>query len=1440
MADQQPVHFSQERLPVKLEGASNYTTWCTYVKAVLKGQGLYGHITGATTRPSPSTPPTNTVGSGQSEADAKAVAEWERRDDKAQSIILLGVTPAMLGYIAGDMTARQMWDKLATQCHRKDMATRISLMQQLFTTRMRPADNVDHHIHAMAEVRDRLINIGKPLDDAVAAIALLLSVPAEVPQWEMWLRSHTGSAKDPTWDDVSADMRAEASLQQQRDRTLMHASSDAAGVVAYAAATKVDQQTAIQRIGRPFCTHCKKQGHVVATCWTLHPELRKEKQYKEEHAMSVAVISGTQETSPPGVGLWHVDSGASRHLTGCRAWFTELHQCEPCTVVAANHGTLKCTQRGTVTLITERGRILVRNVLYVPSLGVNLLSVSAILSAGMRVHFTKGGCRISTSRGKVIVQAVARNNIYSIHAAPQLSESAYSVTAGTSSPLSWVTAHGRMGHLNTRDMQALHNKGMALGIDVPSDGSPADLDHCAGCLAGKSHRAPFPLQASHRATQPLELVHSDVCGHIRENEVSPKRYIITFIDDYSRFTWASITSSKDGGTVLSQFVRYKAWAERYTGFQVKALRTDGGGEYINDQFTTYLNIMGIQRQMSTARTPQQNGVAERANRTIMEAARSMLHAASLPLSFWEHAVMTAVYLRNRSPTKALTDATPYEAWRGEKPDLSHLRVFGCRAYMHLDKTKRSKLQPRSIPVIFVGYPTEAKAWLVYDPVASGSKKTHVSRDVTFHESVAGSTLLTAAVSAAEPAAIGGKTSSGTSPATPAAVQVNAEKPSSIDHFLLVSDTDSDSESDSDVEPAVLPVQRVVAAEPAAVDSQPVAPAAAASPPVEQPAAMSPAVGQSSSLPGPSSSSSSSPRKRLSKRERMLRQLGSHNTLGNKEQSSVQQVAGNFVFAFVASTIVTEPLSYREARHSPHRVQWEQAMQEELDSIRANDTYELVPLPAGRRAIGSKWVYKVKRHADGTVDRFKARLVAKGYAQRYGIDFTETFAPVVRFSSLRAILALAASNDYEVHQMDVKTAFLNGDLDEDIYMHQPDGYRVSGGQEQHVWKLRKSLYGLKQAGRAWNKTMDAALIELGLRPTHSDSCVYVMRNSNTVMYLLVYVDDLLLVASDSDQLASVKTQLGNRFDMKDMGEAQFILGVQIKRDRAKRQLHLSQAEYIRMVLERFDMQECKPVASPMATGVKLLKVDPADTSSGQLVDSTPYASAVGALMFAALVTRPDIAFAVTSLCQFMSAPGNDHWQAVKRVMRYLRGTRHLGLTYGWAGGDNRELYGYSDSDWGNDTNDRRSFTGWVFLLHDAAVSWQSCKQPTVALSSVEAEYMAATQATREAVWWRAFLTELGLSPTAATIVHSDSQGSIALGKNPEHHKRTKHIDIQHHYVREQVIAGTVTSPYISTDDMVADVLTKPLAADRHNRLVRAMGVRASTLQSNSSGSVSDSE
>ena len=532
-----------------------------------------------------------------------------------------------------------------------------------------------------------------------------------------------------------------------------------------------------------------------------------------------------------------------------------------------------------------------------------------------------------------------------------------------------------------------------------------------------------------------------------------------------------------------------------------------------------------------------------------------------------------------------------------------------------------------------------------------------------------------------------------------------------------------------------------------------------------------------------------------------------------------------------------PRTYAEAMASPQSQQWEQAMLEELASQAANHTWTLVKRPTDRTAIGCMWVYAIKYNADGSINRFKARLVAKGCSQKEGLDYKETFAPVAKMPSLRALLAIAAAQDLELHQMDVKTAFLNGDLEEDIYMEQPPGFVAPGSQANLVRKLNRSLYGLRQAGRAWYKKIDAALNDLGLKPTMSDNCIYVLHEVSTIVYVLLYVDDLLLAANNLNRLQSIKAELGKRFEMKDLGEAQFILGLQIHRDRAHRRLSLSQSQYVKSLLSRFNMQECKPASTPMSTGIKLRRVEQstavveeakeqADGAQQDDLDEVPYAQAVGALMYTAMGTRPDILYSTTALSQFLQRPARPHWVAVKRVLRYLQGTQQAQLVY-HPTADRVEsplaMHGYSDSDWGNDVNDRRSVTGWVFLLYGCAVSWQSRKQKTTALSSVEAEYMATAAATKEAIWWRRFLTELGLPPSGPTLIYSDSQGSIALAKNPDHHDRTKHIDLRYHFIREQLAAKAIRTDFIGTELMVADVLTKPLSRDRHEALVGQMGL-----------------
>ena len=677
------------------------------------------------------------------------------------AIILRSTAPTLLHHINGLKTAKEMWDRLTSKCRQDNLATRFSLVQRLFSTKLQEADShgVDKHLDTMGSIRIQLANLGKPMDEELSALALLMSVPADSPQspWYVWLHSYTASTTSTTWDSVTNALCAEAALQASKGIGTPSAA-------AYAASTSGGQ--------KPFCTHCKKKTHVREKCWKLYPHLkpqRNEQQAADHHIgfinaaeqingaaqwdnTAAALLSHASRPSKPipttfsGSGLWHIDSGASSHLTGDRSWFIELHSTPPLTITTAGVGRVTCTQTGTVALMTAHGRIDVRNVLYLPGSSVNLLSISSIIKSGLRVRFTEKACTVTTGHNKLGVRAVAHANLFSILASPLHSVTALSVTAGSSTPLDWKTAHARMGHLSATSVKAVFDKQMALGIATPTVGSPANIDHCTGCLYGKAHRRPFPTATTQRAGRPLQLVHSDLCGPVHDTldkpsnrPVGPLHYLVTFIDDYSRYVWTSVISDKTSATVLNAFKQYKVWAEKQTGFEVQTLRTDGGGEYISNQFNTYLTILGIQRQVTTAYTPQQNGVAERMNRMLLEATRAMLHAAGLPLTDWKYALRTAVYLRNRSPTSALDGITPYHAWQGDKPDLSHLRTFGCRAYMHVNKKSTvCKLQKHALPVIFMGYHPAAKAWIVVDPL---TKQEHTTRDATFHEDVPGVTLI---------------------------------------------------------------------------------------------------------------------------------------------------------------------------------------------------------------------------------------------------------------------------------------------------------------------------------------------------------------------------------------------------------------------------------------------------------------------------------------------------------------------------------------------------------------------------------------------------------------------------------------------------------------------------------------------------------------------------
>ncbi|KAH9679836.1 hypothetical protein KPL71_026295 [Citrus sinensis] len=484
----------------------------------------------------------------------------------------------------------------------------------------------------------------------------------------------------------------------------------------------------------------------------------------------------------------------------------------------------------------------------------------------------------------------------------------------------------------------------------------------------------------------------------------------------------------------------------------------------------------------------------------------------------------------------------------------------------------------------------------------------------------------------------------------------------------------------------------------------------------------------------------------------------------------------------------EPSTFHEALNSSDVALWITAMQEEIEALHKNKTWELVPLPRGRKAIGNKWVYKIKRDGNDQVERYRARLVVKGYAQKEGIDFNEIFSP----------------------ELDVKTAFLHGELEEEIYMLQPEGFAETG-KENLVCRLNKSLYGLKQAPRCWYKRFDSFIMSLGYNRLSSDHCAYYKRfEDNDFIILLLYVDDMLVAGPNKDQVQELKAQLAKEFEMKDLGPANKILGMQIHRDRNNRKIWLSQKNYLKKILRHFNIQDCKSIFTPLPVNFKLSSsMCPSNEAERKDMSRVPYASAVGSLMFAMICTRPDIAQAVGAVSRYMANPGGEHWIAVKRVLRYIRGTSDVALCYG---GSEFTVRGYVDSDFAGDLDKRKSTTGYVFTLAGAAVSWVSKLQTVVALSTTKAEYMAATQACKEAIWIQRLLEQLGHKQQKIPVF-CDSQSALHIARNLAFHSRTKHIGVQYHFVREVVEDGSVDLQKIHTKENLADVLTKPINTDK---------------------------
>jgi hypothetical protein len=1130
---------------------------------------------------------------------------------------------------------------------------------------------------------------------------------------------------------------------------------------------------------------------------------------------------------------WILDSGASLHFTSSKESFIDFEEIRDAPIVqtASANAPLKITGKGTIILshyVETNGRRVpaytrIYPVHYIPGLSVSLLSMGCFLRHNQEV---KGNVdRItfySEDTLKPLLTAYPNAPMDAIFwVNPPDRNTATFASVSTIYKVDYDVWHKRFGHPSKdvlRRAKELENFPSDLII-------PEHPPLCRGCAEGKLHSKSYPESPS-RARKPFDLVHSDL-KEFPTVSYSKYKFFVSFLDDCSSHAWVVLLRRKSD--TIAAFRHFIAMIKNQFNTTLKEFMTDSGGEYKSKEFDELLKNSGIKTRTSVPYAHQQNGRAERFNRTLMDKAQALRFDACLPQSWWEFAILHANYLYNRTPVRRLEWRTPYEHIYGKVPNVGDLRVFGCGAYVHIPPEVRvNKLSPRGELMIFLGYPQGVKGYLF---MRLPNNVLFTGTTAIFDENMMPKC---STVKRRSYTPIGDKIPSNNE--VPPIPQEAADDDDPPRHRRSPSpDNRDDAEVKDDGPPQHSPPRTPPR-------QQEVLPPAQRQPP--PPPRKS---GRERRVPfkpdnvygnrNPVQIEQEDRRRALGK-EREIPRQGVSPPPHNSEQQQVpgpssaeprgnyrdaprdipedlaklaQEGGVDFINYLLAKALPdaqaddgTLPSSssprewtFRDILQMPKGLQqeWKKACHEELEALRRRQVFELTELPPGHKAIKNRWVFDIK--TDG---RKKARLVAKGFSQVEGIHYDEIFSPVVRFETVRLMFALAALEGWHISGLDVKNAFLYGKLDEELYMEQPEGFKVKG-QERKVLRLRRALYGLKQAALVWWRELANSLKQLGFKRLYSDAGLFICRHDDgTFAIIVAYVDDILFVGPNRSFIQSKKKLFMDKWECRDLGDCQEFLRMRIRRK--GRSIILDQCSYLNKVVERFGMTNAKFAQTPLPTGYQPTlnqgEVNPQLRSEFQQV--------VGSLLYIMLGTRPDIAYAVTKLAQFAANPSKEHLDKARYIVRYLAGTSNYALVFN--GASNKGLIAYTDSDYAADPIKRRSTTGFLFKLANGIISWQSRAQKTIALSATEAEYMALSDCSRQAVWIQNILSELGLN-TKAVPICADNEGGIFIASNPVQERRTKHIDVRYHYVRDLVEQKRVEIVWVPTDDNIADMFTKNL-------------------------------
>ncbi|KAJ9550934.1 hypothetical protein OSB04_014979 [Centaurea solstitialis] len=1116
---------------------------------------------------------------------------------------------------------------------------------------------------------------------------------------------------------------------------------------------------------------------------------------------------------------WYLDSGCSKHMTGRKEILSNYKEEYGGSVKFGNNELAPVVGQGDIVCKD----ITIKNVAHVVGLNHNLFSIGKFCDKDLEVYFKKRRCVVRTEEGKELLVGSRRTNLYTIRLQHKL-QSMSPCFLTRSSLRQAVLWHKRLSHLNFRYIDKIVKHQLVSGIPMIKF---EQEEMCPGCEKGKMKRVSHPPKPEQGSKSPLSLLHMDLCGPMKFQSLAGRKYILVIVDDFSRYTWTKFLKSKDETSSL--IINFIKAVQVQLNLPVQTVRTDNGTEFKNIILKTFYNTFGITQTFSAARTPEQNGVVERRNRTLVEAARSMLAESQLPQYLWAEAVNTACYTQNRSIIHRRFGKTPYHILFGRVPSVGHFKVFGCKCFVLNESDNRGKFGPKSDELIFVGYSESSIAYRVlnkqkrvvsesinvrFDPITelssdclSSSSTNHVVNaessgqdqcvtpessqasylDFLFQSvyddfshatsSSTGSALDSLSLPSSSNVEL--SSTSQNEPDSSEAVDTQASNTSSLDITDSVSTSIQDTSDVQDI-PSASSTEPHVTNPP----ENPSEPSTTVPVDIIEPST----VNDQTPLPHTVKWTRSHPIELI---------IGDHTSTVKTRAASANEC--NFS-VFLTDT---EPTRVSDALQDSD---WVTAMHEELNQFSALKVWRLVKRPQDKSIIDTKWLFKNKKDEHGTIVRNKARLVAKGYRQQEGIDYDQTFAPVARLEAIRMFLAYAAYKDFTVFQMDVKTAFLYGHLKEEVYVTQPEGF-VDPDHPDYVYILDKALYGLKQAPRAWYEELSTYLLSKGFKKGSVDSTLFIMKEGDHIVVIQIYVDDIIFGSTSKDLCKKFETIMTQEFKMSMMGEINFFLGLQVKQFTDG--IFINQSKYIFDLLKKYDMSSCNSIGTPMATGNKI-----GPDHEGKDVDLRTYRGMVGSLMYLT-ASRPDIMFATCVCARYQAKPKESHLAAVKRIFRYLKGTPYYGLWY--PKGLGFELQAYSDADYGGCNMDRKSTSGHIQLLGNKLVSWASKKQQCVSTSTAESEYVAAASCCSQVLWMQTQLRDYGFMYKKIPI-YCDSKSAIAISANPVQHSKTKHIDIRYHFLKDNVEKENIELYFVNTEYQLADLFTKALDEKRFKFLI----------------------